>query len=331
MEALPAGKAFPPPLTPPHEGEGSGRASPLWRCTTAGYPWPASCGQVAGAAQTGIIPASNTARNPDILGCGFMGAGMKDSGFGAGWHAGPALIGVLSGLALGVMFGMWFGPDVIKAPEACEGSAAWCFLYTWQTLLTGLIALLVGIVSVHSVKVSSDNQINNINKNIAMSEIDDLEQFLNDLNFLLNRLMKQWGDIVNLHSFFFSGNLCPNSESVGQLFELMRKTVLHELPQEGARFDRMSFKLRYLLRAYNYISREREKMRLDVQKKYCDLDAFIGPLKRGSLQELSFKFVIDAYDLQGIINELGCEFKFCLNEGELKLKRLRREVEEMTN
>lgn len=48
-------------------------------------------GGVACGAETGIIPASNTARNPDILGCGFMGAGMKDGGFGAGWHAGSAL------------------------------------------------------------------------------------------------------------------------------------------------------------------------------------------------------------------------------------------------
>ncbi|WP_430511643.1 hypothetical protein [Pannonibacter phragmitetus] len=65
---------------------------------------------------------------------------MKDSGFGAGWHAGSALIGVLSGLALGAMFGMWFGPDVIKVPEACEGSEVSCFLYTWQTLLAGIFA-----------------------------------------------------------------------------------------------------------------------------------------------------------------------------------------------
>ncbi len=52
---------------------------------------------------------------------------MKDSGFGAGWYAGSKLIGVLSGLALGAMFGMWFGLDVISVPEACEGSAGWRF------------------------------------------------------------------------------------------------------------------------------------------------------------------------------------------------------------
>ena len=57
------------------------------------------------------------------------------------------VFGVIVGLALGIVIGMWFPPSTFKIPDACTSQAFWCWLDRWQTLVTGIVAFCVGYLT----------------------------------------------------------------------------------------------------------------------------------------------------------------------------------------
>lgn len=61
------------------------------------------------------------------------------------------VFGILIGLALGIVIGMWSPPAAFETPTECDGQAFWCWLARWQTLLAGLIA---GVTAVAAASVA---------------------------------------------------------------------------------------------------------------------------------------------------------------------------------
>jgi hypothetical protein len=52
------------------------------------------------------------------------------------------LIGILIGLAGGIVVGMWAPPATFKVPAECGAGGFWCFVDRWQPILAGILALI---------------------------------------------------------------------------------------------------------------------------------------------------------------------------------------------
>lgn len=84
----------------------------------------------------------------------------------------PALlIGILIGLAAGIVVGMWAPPASFKVPAECGSGGFWCFVDRWQTLLAGGAALLGAALTVRKIQ----KQINQTNWQHAKEEIEGLK------------------------------------------------------------------------------------------------------------------------------------------------------------
>ncbi|MET1410722.1 hypothetical protein ABVF61_00540 [Roseibium sp. HPY-6] len=57
------------------------------------------------------------------------------------------LFGILIGLALGLIVGMWSPPSTFEVPEACQGQEFWCWLNDWQTLVSAIVAVAATLMA----------------------------------------------------------------------------------------------------------------------------------------------------------------------------------------
>ncbi|MCR9061701.1 MAG: hypothetical protein NXI02_30535 [Rhodobacteraceae bacterium] len=91
------------------------------------------------------------------------------------------LFGVLIGLALGLVVGMWSPPSIFEVPEACQGQEFWCWLNNWQTLFTGGIAFLAALIAWKGIQ--DQIKIGRINETQSKSLLDqELNDFLQEVN-----------------------------------------------------------------------------------------------------------------------------------------------------
>ncbi|MEP0190192.1 MAG: hypothetical protein ABJE00_07260 [Erythrobacter sp.] len=66
------------------------------------------------------------------------------------------LLGILIGLALGIVIGMWSPPARFEAPQGCAWNGIWCWLDEWQTLVAGLAALSGAAWTVRKIQTQID-------------------------------------------------------------------------------------------------------------------------------------------------------------------------------
>lgn len=113
---------------------------------------------------------------------------------------------LLVGFAIGLIVGMWSPPSIFDVPEECANTAFWCFLYTWQTLLAGLLALIGALVGAYFLWGQITLQLGKEEQEQKRKEIAarlQLPHALSNINGYLKECYKCWieDDYSNFPSF----------------------------------------------------------------------------------------------------------------------------------
>ncbi|WP_299482023.1 hypothetical protein [uncultured Roseibium sp.] len=121
------------------------------------------------------------------------------------------LFGALCGFVTGIIFSTWWPPiegDFWIDP-ACSGGSWYCVLYTWQTLLTGVIAIGVAWVTVTRMQAQL--------KIMAKSHERDMEVYYDDVAQRVKHELAATGDLIGI------------AVGTTNMLEFIRKNDLNEL------------------------------------------------------------------------------------------------------
>lgn len=148
-----------------------------------------------------------------------------------------AVLWCLIGLASGIVVGMWFPPELYEVPARCEGTAFWCVLFTWQTLLAGSFAL----VGAFLLWMQIDLQQKAIKREAERRQIQarlQLPHALSEIHTYLNACFQCWvvqdfADKPSQPETPLKLIIAAAAESDAQTFQVLKKYVTRAQPFES--------------------------------------------------------------------------------------------------